>query len=49
VRIALTADADTVVLEAALAAAGFVAQIRSVEPTLEDTFAALLRQGGAAR
>jgi ABC-2 type transport system ATP-binding protein len=49
VRIALTADADTAVLEAVLAAAGFVAQIRSVEPTLEDTFAALLRQAGAAR
>jgi ABC-2 type transport system ATP-binding protein len=45
VRLALRDGAAPAALEAQLAGAGFPARIRPAEPTLEDTFAALLREG----
>jgi ABC-2 type transport system ATP-binding protein len=46
VRFALREGTVVASVEAELAAAGIPAQIRPAEPTLEDTFAALLRSGG---
>jgi ABC-2 type transport system ATP-binding protein len=48
VRVALAEGAAAESLEAALAAAGLAGRPVSVEPTLEDAFAALLRRGGGA-
>jgi hypothetical protein len=46
VRLALAAGSAPAALAAALAGAGLPAVVRPAEPTLEDTFAVLLRGGG---
>jgi ABC-2 type transport system ATP-binding protein len=46
VRFALREGTVAASVEAELAAAGIPTQVRPAEPTLEDTFAALLRSGG---